>query len=159
MSILDAGLGSKVLSIFKMCTAQPGTLLVVEQLVNKRKIKSMKRTVLVMIMAVLTGLTMAQEKKSKSETAVIQTSAECGDCKNRIEEGLNYTKGVAFAELDLETKKVTVKFNSKKISLLQVKEKIASIGYSADEVKATQEAIQKLPACCQPGGMKKQKMD
>ena len=71
----------------------------------------MKRTVLVMIMAVLTGLTMAQEKKSKSETAVIQTSAECGDCKNRIEEGLNYTKGVAFAELDLETKKVTVKFN------------------------------------------------
>ncbi|MFN5912353.1 MAG: heavy-metal-associated domain-containing protein [Bacteroidota bacterium] len=119
----------------------------------------MKRTVLVMIMAVLTGLTMAQEKKSKSETAVIQTSAECGDCKNRIEEGLNYTKGVAFAELDLETKKVTVKFNSKKISLLQVKEKIASIGYSADEVKATQEAIQKLPACCQPGGMKKQKMD
>ena len=30
----------------------------------------------------------AQEKKAKYETAVIQTSAECGDCKGRIEEGL-----------------------------------------------------------------------
>jgi mercuric ion binding protein len=114
----------------------------------------MKRTVLVMIMAVLTGFAMAQEKKGKTETAVIQTSAECGDCKDRIEGGLNYTKGVLFAELDLETKKVTVKFNTKKISLQQVKEKIASIGYDANEVKADSVAQKKLPACCQPGGMK-----
>lgn len=98
----------------------------------------------------------AQEKKSKLETVVIQTSAECGDCKDRIEEGLNYTKGVKFAELDLETKKVTVKYMPSKITLQQVKEKISSIGYDADEVKAIPEAVQKLPACCQPGGMKKQ---
>jgi copper chaperone CopZ len=98
----------------------------------------------------------SQEKKSKTQTVVIQTSAECGDCKDRIEQGLNYTKGVVFAELDLESKKVTVKYNSKKISLQQVKEKINSIGYDADDMKASQESVQKLPACCQPGGMKKQ---
>lgn len=97
----------------------------------------------------------AQEKKAKVETVVIQTSAECGQCKERIEDGLNYTKGVKFAELDLETKKVTIKYFPKNITLLQLKEKLNTIGYDADETKAKPEAVQKLPACCQPGGMKK----
>jgi copper chaperone CopZ len=116
----------------------------------------MKNVMFMLVALFMMNSALAQEKKSKSQTAVIQTSAECGDCKDRIENGLNYTKGVAFAELDLETKKVTVKFNPKKISLQQLKEKIASIGYDADDVKADQQAVMKLPACCQPGGMKKQ---
>lgn len=104
-------------------------------------------------MLVLNGA-FAQEKKSKIETIVLQTSAECGDCKDRIEEKLNYTKGVKFAELDLETKKVTIKYSPKKISSQQIKEIISSIGYDADDVKADPEKVKKLPACCQPGGMK-----
>jgi copper chaperone CopZ len=116
----------------------------------------MKKLMFLFVALTLAQGLSAQEKKSKLETVVIQTSAECGDCKDRIEEGLNYTKGVKFAELDLETKKVTVKYMPSKITLQQVKEKISSIGYDADEVKAIPEAVQKLPACCQPGGMKKQ---
>jgi copper chaperone CopZ len=113
------------------------------------------KNVLLTLMAVFifNGL-YAQEKKSKFETVTIQTSAQCGDCKTRIEDGLNYTKGVKFAELDLITKKVTVKYAAEKISLQQVKEKINSIGYDADEMKANPESILKLPACCQPEGMK-----
>jgi mercuric ion binding protein len=42
----------------------------------------------------LSGLTFGQKKV---EEAVIQTSAQCGDCKERIEGKLNYTKGVVFA--------------------------------------------------------------
>lgn len=116
----------------------------------------MKKYVMVMLALMIVNGLFAQEKKAKFETVVIQTSAECGDCKNRIEEGLNYMKGVSFAELDLETKKVTVKYSTKKVSLQQIKEKINSIGYDADDMKAKPEAVQKLPACCQPGGMKKQ---
>jgi copper chaperone CopZ len=108
-----------------------------------------------MIGMFMINMTFAQEKKAKYETVVIQTSAECGDCKVRIEDGLNYMKGVKFAELDLETKKVTVKFSPKKSTLLQVKEKINSIGYDADDLKAQTEIVKKLPLCCQPGGMKK----
>jgi copper chaperone CopZ len=100
------------------------------------------------------GFTQAQEKEQKFQTVVIQTSAECGDCKDRIEEALNYTKGVVFAELDLETKKVTVRFTTKKISLQEVKQAIATIGYDADEVKAEPKAQLSLPKCCQPNGMK-----
>jgi len=34
----------------------------------------------------------------KTITSQIQTSAQCGDCKERIEGKLNYTKGIKFAE-------------------------------------------------------------
>lgn len=99
----------------------------------------------------LVNSTFAQ-KTSKTETIQIQTSAQCGECKERIEGKLNYTKGVKFAELDLETKKVTVKFKPDAISRKEILETIAAIGYDADEVKAKKEDIDKLPKCCQPGG-------
>ena len=110
---------------------------------------------LFLLMFFTAGVAQAQDKQEKFQTVVIQTSAECGDCKDRIEEVLNYTKGVVFAELDLVTKKVTVKFATKKINLQQVKEAIAAIGYDADEMKAEPKAQQSLPKCCQPNGMKK----
>lgn len=107
-----------------------------------------------LIIAVAIGSFGYSQPTSKVQTVEIQTSAECGDCKNRIEEKLNYTKGVKFAELDLETKKVKVKFSPKKISLEDIKRILSETGYDADEVKAIPEAVKKLPACCQPGGMK-----
>jgi copper chaperone CopZ len=114
----------------------------------------MKKGLLLLCALMLLQTVNAQEKKSKLETVIIQTSAECGDCKDRIEEMLNYTKGVKFSELDLETKKVTVKFSPKKISLSQIKTKLSELGYDADEVKSNPESVKKLPLCCQPGGMK-----
>ena len=94
------------------------------------------------------------QKAEKFKTIIIQTSAECGDCKERLEEKLNYTAGIKFAELDLESKKLTVKFATSKITEAQIKEIINEIGYDADDQKAKKEAVQKLPLCCQPGGMK-----
>jgi len=88
----------------------------------------------------------------KKQTVIIQTSAQCGDCKERIEGALNYTKGVKFAELDLESKKVTVQFLTKKTSVEKIKAIIAKIGYDADDVKADISAVQILPKCCQPNG-------
>lgn len=116
----------------------------------------MKNILSLLMIVLFVNLSLSQEKKSKFETVVIQTSAECGQCKERIENGLNYTKGVSFAELDLETKKVTVKYNGTKVSSDQIRAKINSIGYDADSSKADPEAVKKLPMCCQPGGMKKQ---
>lgn len=114
----------------------------------------MKKVMFLLFAVMLIQTANAQEKKSKLETVIIQTSAECGDCKERIEEMLNYTKGVKFSELDLETKKVTVKFSPKKISQSQIKTKLSELGYDADEVKSNPESVKKLPMCCQPGGMK-----
>ncbi len=97
----------------------------------------------------------AQETTPKTMTVEIKTTAECGDCKDRIEGKLNYTKGVIFAELNYETKILTVKFKTSKISLEEIKKIVSELGYDADEVKANPTAQKALPLCCQPGGMGK----
>lgn len=107
---------------------------------------------IIMLLFVANGL--FAQKKSKYETIIIQTSAECGQCKDRLENSLNYTKGIKFSELDLETMKLTVKYSPSVISKDKIKEQISSIGYDADDIKANPEAQAKLPACCKPGGMK-----
>lgn len=124
------------------------------QLKTNQKNKKMKNVIMIVFAVMFVQFANAQEKKAKYETVVIQTSAECGDCQERIANMLNYTKGVKFSELDIESKKLTVKFQPAKISLETIKQKLVELGYNADEMKANPEAQQKLPSCCQPGGMK-----
>lgn len=112
----------------------------------------MKNLVLTLVVSCFAMIAYSQ----KVQTKVIHTSAECGACKDRLEEVLNYTSGVKFAELDLETMDLTVKFKTAKISLDEIKVLITETGYDADELKANPEAVEKLPACCKPGGMEKQ---
>lgn len=111
------------------------------------------KTLTIIITLALSSFAFGQTKKV--ETATILTSAECGDCKERIEEVLNYTNGIQFAELDVPSKVVTVKFKTKKISLEEIRTIISEIGYDADDVKANAEKQKALPMCCQPGGMHK----
>ena len=113
----------------------------------------MKNYFLSLVIFFIYGISFSQ----KVETRVIQTSAQCNKCKERIEGKLNYTKGIKFAELNMESKKVTVRYYIKKISLQKIKETIATIGYDADEVKAKQQDVLKLPKCCQPNGMENHK--
>ncbi len=91
------------------------------------------------------------EKKSKTAEIEIQTSAVCGMCKERIEHGLAYAKGVKYVELNSETKVVTVEYNTSRTDPDKIRTAISEIGYDADEVMANQEAHDKLPACCQKG--------
>ncbi len=110
------------------------------------------KTIILSLLFVFVGVQAFGQKKGKVETVVIQTSAECEQCEERIEGALNYTKGIKFAELDMHTMKLTVKYRPDQISLDEIKKKIASLGYDADEVKADPSAQKELPACCKPGG-------
>ena len=53
------------------------------------------KTILVSFFLLTTQLLLSQ----KPIVVKIQTSAQCGDCKERIESALNQTKGVIYAEL------------------------------------------------------------
>jgi copper chaperone CopZ len=110
------------------------------------------KSILMTIMLLFAGVSYGQ-----SEVVKIKTSSECGSCKKRIEGKLNYTPGVKYAELDVESKIVEVKFNTKKISADDIRKIISETGYDADDVKAIPSAVEKLPACCKPGGMAKQR--
>ena len=97
------------------------------------------------------GCATAKNGEPVRRTVFIQTNAICGDCKERIEGVLNYERGIIYAELNLEDKKVEVKYNSKKTSVEKIRQIISKIGYQADDVAPDKEAQNKLPDCCKPG--------
>lgn len=93
------------------------------------------------------------QAQSKPQVVRINTSAECQTCEKIIESKMNYVKGVLYADLDVNSKVLEVKYNPKKINLDQIRTEISHLGYDADEVPAQIEKQNSLPKCCQPGGM------
>jgi periplasmic mercuric ion binding protein len=86
---------------------------------------------------------------AQTDTVRIKTTAICDECKERIEHDLLFEKGVKSANLDLDTKEVTVVFNTQKTTVAKIAEAITKIGYDADSLKADAKAFKKLPECCQ----------
>jgi copper chaperone CopZ len=105
------------------------------------------KILLTLIAILLIGNTLFAQSK-KVETVVIQTSAQCEMCKERIEVELIYTGGVKKAILNLEDKSVSVTYKTKKLSADKIRKIVSDLGYDADEVKANQEAYGNLPECC-----------
>jgi mercuric ion binding protein len=90
--------------------------------------------------------------KSKTQSVTILTTAICESCKARIERALKSTDGVIEANLNLDNKKIKVKFNPDKITVDQIRTVIANTGYDADNVKHSETAFNNLPHCCQKAG-------
>lgn len=111
--------------------------------------KTIKTALLMLVFA--TVIVAAQVKITESK---IKTSAECEKCKARIEKAVNSMEGVQSSDLEVESKVITVKYDSSKISLDKIKGKISETGYNADEVISDKRAYKRLPKCCQVGGHK-----
>lgn len=109
----------------------------------------MKAIQILVIMLLLTPFLRAQEKKT--DTINIHSSVVCDMCKERVEKGLAYERGIRDVAVDLETKVVTVMFRPATISVYDIQKKIARLGYDADSVPADPRAYEKLPACCKKG--------
>ena len=112
----------------------------------------MRLMMIVALFTVITGCATAQKGEPTKRTVYIETNAQCSDCKDRLEGVLNFTSGIIYSDLNLDDKKLEIKYNSNKITLAEIKKIISEIGYDADEVKAVESAQNELPSCCQPGG-------
>jgi periplasmic mercuric ion binding protein len=107
----------------------------------------LKRSLLMMgvlLFATFSGFSMAE----KNVEIKIKTSAVCGMCKDRIEQGLAFEKGIKDVSLDVETKIATVKYNPSKTTPEDIRKAISKLGYDADDVLADEKAYEKLPQCC-----------
>ena len=113
----------------------------------------MKTLITSLILIFTFGLIPAVNAQKSVDTVQIKTSAQCEQCKKRIEKGLSYEKGIKSSNLDVETKIVTVIYKAKKTSPEKIRMAISKIGYDADDVKADPKAYDKLPDCCKKGGM------
>lgn len=94
----------------------------------------------------------AQKVKSR-ETVIIKTSTECNMCKERVEKGMAYTKGVVSSHLNVEKAELTVIYKSHKTTPKKIRIAISEMGYDADHIKANTKIHNQLPNCCQKGGM------
>ena len=119
----------------------------------------MKRTsifsaAMIIIVMTLFPVHFASCQDKKNVEIKIKTSAVCGMCKDRIEQGLAYEKGVKDASLDIETKIATVKYNPNKTNPDDIRKAISKLGYDADTISADKTAYEKLPACCKKDAAK-----
>ena len=104
------------------------------------------KKLMIILFSVLTVNVWAQK-----ETVEILTSASCVGicCKDRIEQEMQFTRGVTAVDLDIESKVLTVTFKTKKTDVDNLRKTISLIGYNADDVKANKKAHDNLPSCCQ----------
>lgn len=100
----------------------------------------------------ITNAAGTSNRDDKDKIVKIKTSAICEMCKERIERNLAFEKGVKEANLDVETKVVTVIYNPKKTDVAKLKANISKTGYDADEMIADGVGYNKLPSCCKKGG-------
>jgi copper chaperone CopZ len=100
---------------------------------------------LILVLSITVNLT----ANPKSETVTIKTSASCESCKARLEKILKSYEGVEEAILNLNNKKLKVRFDSAITNAGRLREVISNAGYDADDVKKNAEGFNKLPQCCQ----------
>jgi len=104
------------------------------------------KKLIIILFSILTVNAWAQK-----ETVKILTSASCVGicCKDRIEQEMQFTRGVRAVDLDIESGILTVTFKTNKTDTNKLRNAISLIGYNADDVKANKKAHDKLPSCCQ----------
>ncbi len=91
----------------------------------------------------------AKAKPEKAvKTASVKVYGNCGMCERRIEAALNELDGVRSAAWDSATGMLSVTYETKKVTLLQVEEKVASVGHDTDAVRAPDAVYDKLHGCC-----------
>lgn len=104
-------------------------------------------SLLLLFFAIFNCVSIAQTAEVK-----IKTSAQCDECKERIEKMLAFEKGIKSSTLNLEDQVVTIVYYNKRTNPEKIKQAISNIGYDADDIKAKKEEYDKLPTCCKKGG-------
>lgn len=98
----------------------------------------------------------AASSDAVSATAVAGISTEtfkvygnCGMCKRTIEGALSKVKGIAYANWDMSSKMMTVKYEAGAVQLDEIKAMIAAVGYDSETHRAPDEVYSSLHGCCQ----------
>ena len=83
-----------------------------------------------------------------TEQVQFKTSAVCDMCKARLEKSMAYEKGVQAANLDVQSKLLTVTYRPDKTTPEALRTAVQRTGYDADDKVADARAYDRLPDCC-----------
>ena len=102
------------------------------------------------ILAFLFIISCSLEKPNGSVVNV--PGLKCNSCIKRISQNLNGVEGIRSFVLNKKTKKMSIAFNEKEITLNEIEKLVANAGYHANDTKRTQWAYEKLNKCCKDRG-------
>ncbi len=108
------------------------------------------KTILLSVLLLATPF-LAKAQPAETGDITIKSSIVCDMCKDTIEKSLAFAPGVKSVRVNVEKKEVHVKYNPKKTTAHDVRLAITKLGYSADDLIPTPEAINGLHECCKPG--------
>jgi outer membrane receptor for ferrienterochelin and colicin/copper chaperone CopZ len=97
------------------------------------------------LLCVITIQLSAQKKNIKTES--FKVYGTCEQCKNRIEKALD-NLGTYKADWDIETKMLTVSYDSIKLSKIKLEKKLAAVGHDTEDFQASEKTYNSLPKCC-----------
>ena len=106
----------------------------------------MKKRMLSLVTVFLMG-TLAVFAGNKTEK--VKVYGNCGSCEKRIEKAALSVDGVSTADWNKDTKMLAVTLDENKTNLDNVQKAIAKVGHDTNKYKATEEAYNDLPSCCQ----------
>ena len=90
----------------------------------------------------------AQAQNKNEQTLKVKTSAVCDMCKMTLEKAMAYEKGVKSSSLDVDSKILTVVFDSRKTNPDNIRKAVNETGYDADDKPASERAYKRLDDCC-----------
>lgn len=93
------------------------------------------------------SLAFATIANAQTKTETFKVSGNCGMCKSKIEKAAKEA-GAKDATWDMDTKVLTVTYNSSTTNTAKMQEKIAGVGYDNAGATATVETYNKLHGCC-----------
>lgn len=105
----------------------------------------MKNLVFVVLFALFTTTSFAQEKNKK---LTMEVDGVCEMCKNRIEKAALGVKGVKYALWDIPSHELSLIFDERKTDPMKIKTALVNVGHDTKELKATDEAYAAVHPCC-----------
>ena len=106
----------------------------------------MKSVYSILFLLVLVVISCKTGSPQKNET--FKVWGNCKKCKHTIENACN-VEGVIEKDWNIDSKLMTVKFDTTKITLINIEELIAKAGYDNDGYYGNDYAYGKLATCCQ----------
>ena len=101
---------------------------------------------IICIVLILAGSTLvAQNKNAKGS---MEVDGVCMMCKSRIEKACLNTKGVKYAQWNVDTHQLSVIYDERKTNLEAIESRILAAGHDTKNAKATDEAYAKVHDCC-----------
>ena len=109
---------------------------------------TIKNTLLLSFLAVLT-FSCSQTNTNKQTEFYVR--GNCGMCEERIEKTVSAVPGVIKADWNVETKNLSVSYDTTKVNEMKIHQAIAHSGHETKLVESPKEAHDALPECCKKG--------